>query len=137
MPVVISQFAPLWPLGGAAANVWLVSVVVPHQPLASEPVQRQGIRYAVRPALVRSANLLWEAGSWRLLAEDKDYGGKDSYGAAFDGAHQTEYLRAARSPARVWVGSGACCEYEMKISAKVCPVSGAGARRGAAGLSNF
>ena len=27
-------------------------------------------------------------GSWRLLAEDKDYGGKDSYGAAFDGANQ-------------------------------------------------
>ena len=31
---------------------------------------------------------LWEAGSWRLLAEDKDYGGKDSYGAAFDGANR-------------------------------------------------
>ena len=27
---------------------------------------------------------LWQAGSWRLLAEDKDYGGKESYGAAFD-----------------------------------------------------
>ena len=26
--------------------------------------------------------------SWRLLAEDKDYGGKDSYGAAFDGANR-------------------------------------------------
>ena len=31
---------------------------------------------------------LWEAGSWRLLAEDKDYGGKASYGAAFDGANR-------------------------------------------------
>ena len=31
---------------------------------------------------------LWETGSWRLLAEDKDYGGKDSYGAAFDGANR-------------------------------------------------
>ncbi len=31
---------------------------------------------------------LWEAGSWRLLAEDKDHGGKDSYGAAFDGANR-------------------------------------------------
>ena len=29
---------------------------------------------------------LWETAGWRLLAEDKDYGGKDSYGAAFDGA---------------------------------------------------
>ncbi len=27
---------------------------------------------------------LWETGSWRLLAEDRDYDGKDSYGAAFD-----------------------------------------------------
>ena len=27
---------------------------------------------------------LWETAGWRLLAEDKDYGGKDSYGAAFD-----------------------------------------------------
>ena len=31
---------------------------------------------------------LWQAGSWRLLAEDKDYGGKNSYGAAFDGANR-------------------------------------------------
>ena len=31
---------------------------------------------------------LWEAGSWRLLAEDKDYGGKRSLGAAFDGANR-------------------------------------------------
>ena len=31
---------------------------------------------------------LWETGSWRLLAEDKDYGGKDSLGAAFDGANR-------------------------------------------------
>ena len=31
---------------------------------------------------------LCETGSWRLLAEDKDYGGKDSYGAAFDGANR-------------------------------------------------
>ena len=29
---------------------------------------------------------LWETESWRLLAENKDYGGKASYGAAFDGA---------------------------------------------------
>ncbi|MGO9171268.1 MAG: TIR domain-containing protein [Rhodomicrobium sp.] len=28
---------------------------------------------------------LWETGSWRPLAEDKDYGGKQSYGAAFGG----------------------------------------------------
>ena len=31
---------------------------------------------------------LWEAGSWRLLAEDKDYGGKRSEGAAFDSANR-------------------------------------------------
>jgi hypothetical protein len=31
---------------------------------------------------------LWETGSWRLLAEDKDYGGKRSNGAAFDGANR-------------------------------------------------
>ena len=31
---------------------------------------------------------LWEAGSWRLIAEDKDYGGKASNGAAFDGANR-------------------------------------------------
>ena len=29
---------------------------------------------------------LWETGSWRLLGEDKDYGGKHSLGAAFDTA---------------------------------------------------
>ena len=28
---------------------------------------------------------LWETSSWRLLAEDKDYGGKGSFDAAFDG----------------------------------------------------
>ena len=31
---------------------------------------------------------LWETGSWRLLAEDKDYGGMRSNGAAFDGANR-------------------------------------------------
>ncbi len=31
---------------------------------------------------------LWQAGSWRLLAEDKHYGGKGSAGAAFDGANR-------------------------------------------------
>ena len=31
---------------------------------------------------------LWETGNWRLLAEDKDYGGKHSYGAAFDRANR-------------------------------------------------
>ena len=31
---------------------------------------------------------LWETAGWRLLAEDKDYGGKDSYGAAFDSANR-------------------------------------------------
>ena len=31
---------------------------------------------------------LWETAGWRLLAEDKDYDGKDSYGAAFDGANR-------------------------------------------------
>ena len=31
---------------------------------------------------------LWETGSWRLLAEDRDYAGKDSYGAAFDDANR-------------------------------------------------
>ncbi len=31
---------------------------------------------------------LWETAGWRLLAEDKDYGGKRSYGAAFDGANR-------------------------------------------------
>ena len=29
---------------------------------------------------------LWETSGWRLLAEDKDYGGKGSFDAAFDGA---------------------------------------------------
>lgn len=31
---------------------------------------------------------LWETEDWRLLAEDKEYGGKPSYGAAFDGANR-------------------------------------------------
>ena len=31
---------------------------------------------------------LWEMAGWRLLAEDKDYGGKSSYGAAFDSANR-------------------------------------------------
>ena len=31
---------------------------------------------------------LWETAGWRLIAEDKDYGGKDSDGAAFDGANR-------------------------------------------------
>jgi hypothetical protein len=31
---------------------------------------------------------LWETAGWRLLAEDKDYGGKRSNGAAFDGANR-------------------------------------------------
>ena len=31
---------------------------------------------------------LWETANWGLLAVDKDYGGKDSYGAAFDGANK-------------------------------------------------
>ena len=42
---------------------------------------------------------LWETADWRLLAEDKDYGGKDSYGAAFDDAnrlHTVAYDRQIR-----------------------------------------
>ena len=31
---------------------------------------------------------LWETANWQLLAEDKEYGGKDSYGAAFDSANR-------------------------------------------------
>ena len=31
---------------------------------------------------------MWETGSWTLLAEDRDYGSKPSYGAAFDGANR-------------------------------------------------
>jgi WD40 repeat protein len=31
---------------------------------------------------------LWETAGWRLLAEDKNYGGTDSYGAAFDSANR-------------------------------------------------
>ena len=31
---------------------------------------------------------LWETRSWQLLVEDKDYGGKGSYGAAFDTANR-------------------------------------------------
>jgi len=31
---------------------------------------------------------LWETAGWRLLAEDKDYGGKSSLGASFDGANR-------------------------------------------------
>ena len=36
----------------------------------------------------REGMRLWEAPSWRLLAEDRDYDGKDAYGAAFDGANR-------------------------------------------------
>jgi len=32
--------------------------------------------------------LIWETGSWRLLGEDKNYGGSQSYGAAFDGTNR-------------------------------------------------
>jgi WD40 repeat protein len=35
---------------------------------------------------------LWETGSWRQIAEDKDYGGKDSYGLAFDSANRLTTL---------------------------------------------
>ncbi len=31
---------------------------------------------------------LWETADWRSLAEDKNYGGKSSYGAAFDAANR-------------------------------------------------
>ena len=31
---------------------------------------------------------LWETANWALLAVDKEYGGKDSYGAAFDSANK-------------------------------------------------
>jgi Caspase domain/Bacterial Ig domain len=31
---------------------------------------------------------LWETAGWRLLTEDKDYDGKDSYGAGFDSANR-------------------------------------------------
>jgi WD40 repeat protein len=31
---------------------------------------------------------VWDAASWRLVSEDKDYGGKNSYGAAFDSANR-------------------------------------------------
>jgi WD40 repeat protein len=31
---------------------------------------------------------VWETAGWRLLAEDRDYGGKGSYGAAFDGLNR-------------------------------------------------
>ncbi len=31
---------------------------------------------------------LWETAGWGVLTEDKDYGGKDSYGAAFDDANR-------------------------------------------------
>ena len=31
---------------------------------------------------------MWETGSWTLLAEDRNYGSKPSYGAAFDGANR-------------------------------------------------
>jgi WD40 repeat protein len=31
---------------------------------------------------------LWQTADWRLLAKDADYGGKDSYGAAFDEANR-------------------------------------------------
>jgi WD40 repeat protein len=30
----------------------------------------------------------WETAGWRLLTEDKDYGGKDSYGLGFDGSNR-------------------------------------------------
>ena len=32
--------------------------------------------------------VVWESGRWRFLAEDDNYGGKSSYGAAFDGANR-------------------------------------------------
>ncbi len=31
---------------------------------------------------------IWEVAGWRLAAEDRDYGGKDSYGAVFDNANR-------------------------------------------------
>ncbi len=42
---------------------------------------------------------LWETGSWRQLAEDKEYGGKDSYGAVF-GASGALYTAARRAKRR-------------------------------------
>ena len=47
---------------------------------------------------------LWETGSWRLLAEDKDYGGKDSYGAAFDGANRLLHRGLGRADPPLWRG---------------------------------
>jgi WD40 repeat protein len=38
--------------------------------------------------LGRGGMRLWGTAGWRFLAEDKTYGGKDSYGAAFDSANR-------------------------------------------------
>ena len=49
---------------------------------------------------------LWEIGGWRLIAEDKDYGGMDSYGAAF-GANGTLYTVADGGALRRYGANGA------------------------------
>ena len=34
---------------------------------------------------------VWETAGWSLVGDDRDYGGKDSYGAAFDASGQALY----------------------------------------------
>jgi hypothetical protein len=64
---------------------------------------------------------IWEAGSWRLLAEDKDYGGKDSYGAAFDGANRLFTVAYDKQLRRY--GADGRLEAKAKVAGGARPVS--------------
>ena len=57
---------------------------------------------------------LWETANWRILAEDKDYGDKDSYGAAFDSANRL-YTVAYDGQIRRYDVDG---HLEMKVAVK-------------------
>ncbi len=57
---------------------------------------------------------LWETSGWRLLAEDKDYGGKGSFDAAFDGASRL-YTVAFDGLIRRYAADG---KLEAKIAAR-------------------
>jgi WD40 repeat protein len=56
---------------------------------------------------------LWETAGWRLIAEDKDYGGKGSFDAAFDGANRL-YTVAFDGAIRRYAADG---KLEIKASA--------------------
>jgi WD40 repeat protein len=64
---------------------------------------------------------LWETGSWRQIAEDKDYGGKDSYGAAF-GANGALYTVAYDGAIRRY-GAGGGLEAKGETEGGTEPLS--------------